>query len=1173
MKKLLIAILFLSPVAHATTTATIAAITTQQAVLQTVTTSTAACSVIVSTSPTYSPVIYDVDTTKFPGSNLDSRYMGLNNGNRRIFVIGKRAAVDVASGTLIKYSRSLGEEVSYYWQETCGADVVSGAFKTKTIQFGTSYADPRYDRNRPGEYAYPTTNFSDNKTLINDPYTGAQIKNITLPGDGSFLYEAETFSVIKTTAGATGWTVASGSATYNGSNKNYIYLNGHQTFYYDLTQTAYYQANTDLSSIQLNATIYGTASNVNVCLTLDGSHCFGATITQPITAAPTAYVIGSTQPYMKSWNNSAEGLFKSLEIANNFTSVTVAGDGRNVTNTFTVRPFSQNTSSTSIIGINGQTLAISSMTDEYDLTLSTSVTPGNYNVTMQNFGFLIWDAAGTNDTITVSTLTWTMGIEGQNNGYATGGWVVCSIVQVTGPTGLGTLCDPYGTLNGNGIYWIGEDGTANFIGPMNPNFTGTGMNVAGGSISGNIPWDYATAATYYYVANRVSDNAQVIAKTTYTGSYTPVTYPVPTVLSPSTTTAITGDLNALAFAFDSRFSSTSFNGGWQTYITSPHGLHGQLTLINQLSSQNSPSWIMIFDLNTNAVIGMLPTFLGNPGTANRWFGLHGLNADQSNTGWINPAMQNDLPYFVSIATNGFGASLQNCPANPVDQSVVGQALCSSMVGVSTTVPNSGTSSLFNIAISSGDYMRLYNNGNGLEMVRILTIFGSTMTVERCMTSFNGDSCSDRSGLSLQLYVEGHYASGDLHWDYVDDPHGNTFFINGSSTVVIDAVTSDCHQIYGPQFGIFPCLYPQNVYPIRADAYKLRTTLSPNFSTTFTFAPAVIGFAGDNTTIGTNIVGQHPSAPMIPNGSFQDTHPVMGVTSLCAGSGCTKVAGTTSIFKVAASNVTGANLNYRVRPFVFISGEKNFSDVSPAVLTDTVADNYKFCYVVTAGDCWAGSAANEIYANSPLMTVLAANFSFLPNYPYTRDMNVGTMEGNFDYLSQMYGGVTQEWEGKNERQISTNFKISRVGVNYDNSRLTVGGGWFLQNTYRADLMHNTYYIDKVPSVLFDSKSRFTYSQVPITVSGKTGDQIRIRFGYQEYGQPNQLFCSPRQMQCSTDATLTMPYLWSDETQQWKTCSSGCSINLPVLPEHIAYYVVDRKNNGAITTSPIQWATGE
>src|ERR1019366_7856491 len=94
------------------------------------------CTLAVSTAAGVSPVISQLDTSKFgSGANSDSNFSYLDSGKNRTVVIGQKAAV---RGTLdgISYSLALTESTPYFHQITCGASV-------STLQtFSTRAAPP-----------------------------------------------------------------------------------------------------------------------------------------------------------------------------------------------------------------------------------------------------------------------------------------------------------------------------------------------------------------------------------------------------------------------------------------------------------------------------------------------------------------------------------------------------------------------------------------------------------------------------------------------------------------------------------------------------------------------------------------------------------------------------------------------------------------------------------------------------------------------------------------------------------------------------------------------------------------------------------------------------------------------------------------------------------------------
>ena len=97
------------------------------------------CTVEVSESPTYLPLVNDVDGTKFASASSDSRPGAITNGAERLFVVGKRAA-EVGLDT-VRYSRALQTATQHYFRITCPStgDQAAGTFQTTSIPFGASY--------------------------------------------------------------------------------------------------------------------------------------------------------------------------------------------------------------------------------------------------------------------------------------------------------------------------------------------------------------------------------------------------------------------------------------------------------------------------------------------------------------------------------------------------------------------------------------------------------------------------------------------------------------------------------------------------------------------------------------------------------------------------------------------------------------------------------------------------------------------------------------------------------------------------------------------------------------------------------------------------------------------------------------------------------------------------
>ena len=130
--------------------------TPTQAVLAYTAPSNNSCMVIVSESPSLTPVIHDLDPTLFPNANLDNRPGNVNQGKQRVFVIGKRTAEVALNGKRV--SRALQVFTTHFFRISCGSAEATGSFTTANLAPGKAYPEiPLADPGQPGEYSWPDT--------------------------------------------------------------------------------------------------------------------------------------------------------------------------------------------------------------------------------------------------------------------------------------------------------------------------------------------------------------------------------------------------------------------------------------------------------------------------------------------------------------------------------------------------------------------------------------------------------------------------------------------------------------------------------------------------------------------------------------------------------------------------------------------------------------------------------------------------------------------------------------------------------------------------------------------------------------------------------------------------------------------------------------------------------
>ena len=173
---------FASTLCYAQFTVNVPATSPTQAVLSYTAPSTGVCTDEVSESNTYSPLVHDVDSALFPGSNMDSRGGALTSGAVRIFVVGTRN-IQTANDSN-NYSRALQQNTTHYFRITCGAQVTTGTFTTKILPVGVTYQD-LFPLTAAGTYNWPTASTANRAETLVDPTTGVLLKHVSLPSDNA----------------------------------------------------------------------------------------------------------------------------------------------------------------------------------------------------------------------------------------------------------------------------------------------------------------------------------------------------------------------------------------------------------------------------------------------------------------------------------------------------------------------------------------------------------------------------------------------------------------------------------------------------------------------------------------------------------------------------------------------------------------------------------------------------------------------------------------------------------------------------------------------------------------------------------------------------------------------------------------------------------------------------
>ncbi len=178
MKRLFLLPLLTLPCFAAITNIQVNGATPREVILRYVAPTPAACTIEVSESATFTPLVNDINTALFTGSNSDFRNGA--QGRDRTFIIG-------SAGTGINYapidltgkrsSRALQTNTDHFYRITCGSDVVTGTLRTSNIAPGDTFpmAAAPIDPSTLGVAAWPRLKSDASETVI-DPFTGVQLQ-------------------------------------------------------------------------------------------------------------------------------------------------------------------------------------------------------------------------------------------------------------------------------------------------------------------------------------------------------------------------------------------------------------------------------------------------------------------------------------------------------------------------------------------------------------------------------------------------------------------------------------------------------------------------------------------------------------------------------------------------------------------------------------------------------------------------------------------------------------------------------------------------------------------------------------------------------------------------------------------------------------------------------------
>lgn len=267
---------------------------------------TAPCTVEASRESDYTPLVEDVDTALYTGSNADTRVGSVSNGRHRIFVIGRQgpSAIEAAADGH-RRSRALWADTQHYIRVTCGGDQATTVGRTGNIPVGETRGEAlSVSPTKLWEYETVTANAAVYPEFA-DPNYGTRVRRLTnyqnfgfggssstwadgsAPADCNQTLTGVSGSCKFTDATGTGWTATTGTLTdaVRADDSNYAEYSGttQQPLYIRMGNNKYPISSTGENIgalawqnkiLRLQTTdATGEGGQVELCVTLDSVDC------------------------------------------------------------------------------------------------------------------------------------------------------------------------------------------------------------------------------------------------------------------------------------------------------------------------------------------------------------------------------------------------------------------------------------------------------------------------------------------------------------------------------------------------------------------------------------------------------------------------------------------------------------------------------------------------------------------------------------------------------------------------------------------------------------------------------------------------------------------------------------------------------------------------------------
>lgn len=1157
--------------------------TAQQATLKLVSDQTGNCLVKVSLvndfGESYTPV-HDVNPELFPGAANCIREGNLTpEGAEWTLVIGKRSA-DVAADKR-RYSRSLANSTTYYYQVSVGEETATGNFSTDSIAVGQTYADVPFDRSRPGDYSWPSLDFSRMEQSYVDPQTGLEYRLMIGPEDlHSVTQEIKIGEILAPKGGWTGTGVGQSRAIAGDG----------------VTERAFFKAaefgqrwSGLPMSMVMKFGVIGTGAGPGLefryCITVDGSTCFGKVFEWTIDNSKPVQTVGDLVPMMAFWRTDSGSrlTLDNMRMASGSLSkrgAILTWEGGNLF------PLSWGPGSRIQLGANGPQCELAQVKHQRELVLQDSgcARDGGYSYQGQNFGLLAWKQNSAPGVAMVYDVQFQIQLSGQLTWTSYGGVQQCSPVRANGPDGGGWVCAAGGTVHTTAgytsspvVYYISQSGRARSLGMLN---FASGPGFARGVCSlEQLTWDRETVAVYC-----VNSSGTQIVKGTYVGRYD--AQQVKNVDENSVNwqwSVASGDLTQTAQSYHPGFRAGSnyCKSGWRM---AGMARARKMVVYCWEKTQDTPGWVGVYDVGLRQFAGLHSTFGGKAGAGNRWSVVHSVFGvgDEDMVLVQSVAGSSPVSYQANVVSGALNANFSPCPSGIFDSRISGQSKCSTLTVDSLVLRNPGDgSTLANEAILPGDYLQvMVRQGGGWssdrETVRVQQIAGTQVTVERLSRGANlrndGFVTRNHEGTLALAGISSGWK--EYWWNYKEDPLGEGRATSYGNTVMNDVDGVNCHQVYQRPVFIASCPEQPNdpAPPVIIRGVGIRSGLLPDslglrgklVDVNFNAGANGVEHTFDGVELESHPSRSHENATAEELRTTLDLRPYAGNSQIGAERRWTRVGD--QLYRLGAEWTK--NLMYGKLPLLMTSGEKVLADISPGPIVAGAAGSYQGCYVVKADDCQPNSKVGEVYMNAPQVAVEGCWISRFSN-GFIRDLCVTNHTFAHGALQQFDDSASPN--GERVRKLGSGLAPYKIQNAFWNPKQLPDNSWVMIPVEGLDgvgpwadanIGMRTILLARMPG--WPATTALAKGNEPkyldLNLGDKTGLKFaRVLYGYRENGKVEAFHCSPRQKAC----VVGQKTAWEDQNPGLMPCENGCKMRVPVIAGRVMYYSVERMDaNGKV-----------